>query len=61
MPDGQGCEMPVQSRLQKHFDIRFGQITLRTHAVSFHRGAIAIVTNAERDAMDADVPLTNGA
>jgi hypothetical protein len=47
--------------LQKHFDIRFGQITLRTHAISFHRGAIAIVTNAGRDAMDADVPLTNGA
>jgi hypothetical protein len=24
------------------------------------KGALAIVTNAGRDAMDADVPLTNG-
>jgi hypothetical protein len=24
------------------------------------QGALAIVTNAGRDAMDADVPLTNG-
>ena len=53
---------PVQSHLQKQFGIRFAQITLRTRAVSSHQeGRLAIVTNAGRDAMDADVPLTNGA
>ncbi len=29
-------------------------------AVSSHAGALAIVTNAGRDAVDADVLLTNG-
>jgi hypothetical protein len=37
------------------------QITSTSTAVSSHQeGRLAIVTNAGRDAMDADVPLTNG-
>ena len=28
---------------------------------SFQKGRLAIVTDAERDAVDADAPLTNGA
>jgi hypothetical protein len=51
---------PVQSCLQKHFGSGRAQITFTSAAVSSHRGAIAIVTNAGRDAVDADVLLTNG-
>jgi hypothetical protein len=51
----------VQSRLQKYSVSPLPQITSTSAAVSSHRGALAIVTNAGRDAMDADVLLTNSA
>jgi hypothetical protein len=51
---------PVQSQLQKQTPSLFSQIKSITRAVSSHVGALAIVTNAGRDAMDADVLLTNG-
>ena len=37
------------------------QISCISMAVLPHRGALAIVTDAGRDAVDADAPLTNGA
>src|SRR5438105_11544432 len=43
----------VQSPCQKYFDCAVGQITSRTSAVSPKRGALAIVTNVGRDAVDA--------
>jgi len=36
------------------------QFYIRSHPAP-HRGALRNVTNAEREAVDADVPLTNGA
>ena len=51
----------VHLRFQKYSASRFGQIKIISAAVSSHReGRLAIVTNAGRDAMDADGPLTNG-
>jgi hypothetical protein len=51
----------VQSRSEKDFRFRLTQITSTSPAVSSHQeGRLAIVTNAGRDAMDADVLLTNG-
>jgi hypothetical protein len=47
-----GC-LPVQCPSQKYFRSRFTQITLTTPAVSLPRGALAIVTDAGRDAVDA--------
>jgi hypothetical protein len=38
-----------------------GKSVALTRAVSCHRGALANVNNAERDAVDADALLTNGA
>jgi hypothetical protein len=45
--------LPVQSYLQKYILSRFTQISPRTPAVSSHKGRIAIVTDAGRDAVDA--------
>jgi hypothetical protein len=59
LPDGLSEKSPVQPHLQKYFASRFAQIKSITRAVSSHRGAIAIVTDAGRDAVDADVLLTN--
>jgi hypothetical protein len=60
LPDRLFGKVPVQPHLQKYIPSRFPQIKSITRAVSSHRGAIAIVTNAGRDAVDADVLLTNG-
>src|SRR3954453_1711556 len=59
LPDRRSGETPVQSRLQKYISSLFSQIKSITRAVSSHQGALAIVTNAGRDAVDADVLLTN--
>jgi hypothetical protein len=45
-------DLPVQPLLQKYFHFHLTQITSRSRAVSSHRGALAIVTNAGRDAVD---------
>src|SRR6267378_6185769 len=44
---------PVQSRFQKYFHSRLTQITSKTLAIPPTEGRIAIVTDAERDAVDA--------
>jgi hypothetical protein len=55
-------ESLVQPFLQKYSDFQKPQITLELPAVPSHQeGRLAIVTNAGRDAVDADAPLTNGA
>jgi hypothetical protein len=63
--DGLMCvdgQISVHSHLQKYIPSRFAQIKSITRAVSFHQeGRLAIVTNAGRDAMDADVLRTNSA
>jgi hypothetical protein len=46
----------VQPLLQKYIPSRLPQIKSITRAVSSQRGAIAIVTNAGRDAVDAAAP-----
>jgi hypothetical protein len=52
----------VQPPLQKYSDFPKTQITFITLAIpSLPEGRFAIVTNAGWDAVDADVPLTNGA
>jgi hypothetical protein len=43
----------VQSRLKKYSCFRSAQITFISPAVPSHRGALAIVTDAGRDAVDA--------
>src|SRR3981081_2737788 len=50
LPVGQFC---VESPLQKYFRSHSPQITSRTFRIPPHRGALAIVTNAGRDAVDA--------
>jgi hypothetical protein len=61
-PTGAAEKKPVQPDLQKYISSRFTQIARRTRAVSSHQeGRLAIVTNAGRDAMDADVLRTNSA
>ena len=50
---------PVQSHLQKYSFRRFTQIKTITRPVPSHRGRLAIVTNAGRDAVDAKAALTN--
>jgi hypothetical protein len=65
LPDGQISHYDVlplvQSLLQKYSDLQKKQISVYPLAVPPHQGALAIVTNAGRDAMDVDAPLTNGA
>jgi hypothetical protein len=52
---------PVQSPVEKYCASPLPQITSTSRAVSSHQeGRLAIVTNAGRDAMDADVLRTNG-
>src|SRR4051812_38577254 len=52
----------VQSRLEKDRRFHLTQIKIISAAVSSHQeGRLAIVTNAGRDAMDADVLRTNSA
>jgi len=55
LPVGLFGGSPVQSHLQKYFHFSPTQINSISIAVSFpHEGRIAIVTDAERDAVDAD-------
>jgi hypothetical protein len=54
LPDGLFC---VQTHLQKYFAVAVGQIRGTESCVSGHRGALANVINAARDAMDADTRL----
>jgi hypothetical protein len=59
--DGQISHLAVQPRLQKYFVSPSTQINSRTPAIPFpQEGRIAIVTDAGRDAVDADAPITNG-
>jgi hypothetical protein len=61
LPDGLFFSLGVQPSLQKYFRSRFGQIKIISATVSSHqKGRLAIVTNAGRDAVDADVLRTNG-
>jgi hypothetical protein len=60
-PDGQITEMPVQPLSQKYSDFPKEQITCITPPSCLTEGRLAIVTDAGQDAVDADVPLTNGA
>jgi len=53
LPVGQFVDGGVESRLKKYFRFRPPQITSRTFRIPPHRGALAIVTNAGRDAVDA--------
>jgi hypothetical protein len=53
MPDGQISELPVQPHLQKYSCFRPTQIKSISIDVPSHRGALAIVTDAGRDAVDA--------
>ena len=46
--------LAVESCLQKYFRSRLTQIKSISLAVPFPRGALAIVTDVGRDAMDAD-------
>jgi hypothetical protein len=49
------CFLAVQPRLKKHFGFSETQISCRTPAVPSHsEGRFAIVTNAGRDAVDAN-------
>jgi len=45
--------LSVQSRRKKFSASQFPQITSLSPAIPSHRGALAIVTDAERDAVDA--------
>jgi hypothetical protein len=62
LPDGLFASLAVQPLLQKYFPSRSTQIKSITPAIPSHRGALAIVTDAGRDAVDAgSAHLTNGA
>jgi hypothetical protein len=64
-PDGQISsrfgDRLVQPPLQKYSDFPNTQISFITRPVLSHRGRLEIVTDAGQDAVDAAVPLTNGA
>jgi adenylate cyclase len=60
LPDGQISNLPVQPPLQKYFAFGVGQIKSTTRAVLSHRGALRNVTNAGRDAVDADALSDEG-
>jgi hypothetical protein len=64
LPDGQISFvlriLSVQSRSQKNFAFGVGQIISTTRAVLSHRGALRNVTNAGRDAVDADALSDEG-
>jgi hypothetical protein len=59
LPDEQITQRHVHPHLKKYIPSRLPQIKSITRAVSSHRGAIAIVTNAGRDAVDAAAPARN--
>src|SRR5713226_5542748 len=62
LPDGQISDLPVQPPLQKIF--RFPRRANHLYKLGPSRpteGRLAIVTDAGRDAVDADALLTNGA
>jgi hypothetical protein len=55
-------DLPVQPLSQKYFHSLLTQLTCISSAIPSHtEGRLAIVTDAGRDAVDADVPITNGA
>jgi hypothetical protein len=60
LPDGLFGELPVKSPLQKYIASRFGRHSFIDSLSRPIRGALAIVTNVGRDAMDADSAETNG-
>ena len=64
LPDGQISSSrdfaAVQSRSQKYFALGVGQIKFRTRTIPAHRGALRNVTNAGRDAVDADALSDEG-
>jgi hypothetical protein len=51
LPGGRGVENPVQWASRKYFASRFGRNSFMS--LLNHKGRIAIVTNVERDAVDA--------
>jgi len=53
LPDGQFVEMRVQPLLQKYFCFRLTRLKSISLAVLSPRGALAIVIDAGRDAVDA--------
>jgi hypothetical protein len=57
---GQFIAPRVQPHLQKFSDFPKTQITLYPSPSRPTEGRFAIVTNAGRDAVDADAPITNG-
>jgi hypothetical protein len=62
LPDGQISKKAVQSLLQKYFAFPVGQIiSTSSPRPAPLEGRLAIVTDAGRDAVDADAPITNGA
>jgi hypothetical protein len=54
-------QKPVQPCFQKYSDFQKTQITFITLPSCPTEGRLEIVTDAGQDAVDADVPLTNGA
>jgi hypothetical protein len=52
---------PVQSCRKKYSDFQKSQISLYFCLSCSDRGALAIATDVERDAVDAEAPITNGA
>jgi hypothetical protein len=65
LPDGQISDRPVSLRvqplLQKYSDFPKTKISLYPQPSRSTEGRLAIVTDAGRDAVDADAPITNGA
>jgi hypothetical protein len=62
LPDGRGADSPVQPLLQKYFPFTFDPNHMLIHRCPVPpEGRLAIVTDAGRDAVDVEVPITNGA
>ena len=61
LPDGLSGDFLVQPHLQKYFVSGLTQISSLIRAVPSHRGALAIVTDAGRDAVDAGGAKDEGA
>jgi hypothetical protein len=62
LPDGRSRQFGVQPLLKKYSAFPKTQITCISTAVpSQSEGRFAIVTDAGRDAVDVEAPLTNGA
>jgi hypothetical protein len=61
LPDGLNRQFPVKARTQKYSDLQNPQISLYLPpSRPFGKGRFAIVTNAGRDAVDAEVSQTYG-